>query len=71
MPKRHIVPREDIGKRQDSVEPVPRSVVVHIRLTEEQRNTLKAALNLEEITMQEYFEAKAAEKIAALLARVQ
>ena len=46
-----------------------KSVVVHIRLTAQQRNTLKAVLSLEGATMQEYFEAKAVEKIATLLTR--
>ena len=46
-----------------------KSVVVHIRLTAHQRNTLKAVLSLEGVTMQEYFAAKAVEKIATLPTR--
>ena len=41
-----------------------RIVVVHVKLTERERNALKAALSLEGLTMQAYFAAKAAEKIA-------
>jgi hypothetical protein len=43
-----------------------RRVVVHIALTEAERNALKAALSLEGTTMQAYFAAKATEKIAQL-----
>jgi len=40
-------------------------VVVHVKLTEQERNTLKAVLSLEGSTMQAYFAAKAVEKIAS------
>jgi hypothetical protein len=40
-----------------------RAVVVHIKLSAQERNALKAALSLEGSTMQEYFAAKAAERI--------
>jgi hypothetical protein len=41
-----------------------RFVVVHVKLPVRMRNALKAALSLEGATMQDYFAAKAAEKIA-------
>ena len=47
-------------------EPAPasqRTVVVHIKLSAQERNALKAALSLEGSTMQEYFAARAAERI--------
>jgi hypothetical protein len=37
--------------------------VVHVRLSVQERNVLKAVLSLEGSTMQEYFAAKAAERI--------
>jgi hypothetical protein len=40
-------------------------VVVHVKLSVQDRQTLKAVLSLEGTTMQEYFAAKAAEKIAS------
>jgi len=40
-------------------------VVVHVKLTEQERNALKAVLSLEGSTMQAYFAAKAVEKIAS------
>jgi len=40
-------------------------VVVHVKLTAQERNALKAALSLEGLTMQAYFAAKAVEKITS------
>jgi len=40
-------------------------VVVHVKLTEQERNALKAVLSLEGSTMQAYFAAKAMEKITS------
>ena len=40
-------------------------VVVHVKLTAQERNTLKAVLSLEGSTMQAYFAAKAVEKITS------
>jgi hypothetical protein len=40
-------------------------VVVHVKLTAQERNALKAVLSLEGSTMQAYFAAKAVEKIAS------
>ena len=40
-------------------------VVVHVKLTEEDRNALKAVLSLEGSTMQAYFASKAIEKITS------
>jgi hypothetical protein len=51
------VPSEHVPQTQ-------RIVVVHVKLTERERNALKAVLSLEGLTMQAYFAAKAAEKIA-------
>ena len=41
-------------------------VVVHVKLTAQERNALKAVLSLEGSTMQAYFAAKAVEKIASV-----
>jgi hypothetical protein len=40
-------------------------VVVHVKLTAQERNALKAILSLEGSTMQAYFAAKAVEKITS------
>jgi hypothetical protein len=40
-------------------------VVVHVKLTAQERNILKAVLSLEGTTMQAYFAAKAVEKITS------
>jgi hypothetical protein len=40
-------------------------VVIHVKLTAQERNALKAVLSLEGSTMQAYFAAKAMEKIAS------
>jgi hypothetical protein len=40
-------------------------VVVHVKLTAQERNALKAVLSLEGSTMQAYFAAKAVEKITS------
>jgi hypothetical protein len=40
-------------------------VVVHVKLTAQERNALKAVLSLEGSTMQAYFAAKAVEKISS------
>jgi hypothetical protein len=55
------------------VPPAPgprRAVVVHVKLSAQERNALKAALSLEGSTMQEYFAAKVAERIQGPAARV-
>ena len=41
-------------------------VVVHVKLTAQERNALKAVLSLEGSTMQAYFAAKAVEKITSV-----
>jgi hypothetical protein len=54
------------------VQPAPatqRAVVVHVKLSAQERNALKAVLSLEGSTMQEYFAAKAAERIRGTTAR--
>ena len=40
-------------------------VVVHVKLTKQERNALKAVLSFEGLTMQAYFAAKAMEKIGS------
>jgi hypothetical protein len=46
-----------------------RVVVVHIKLSAQARNALKAVLSLEGSTMQEYFAARAAERIQGITER--
>ena len=46
-----------------------RTVVVHVKLSAQERNALKAALSLEGSTMQEYFAARAAERIQGIAER--
>src|SRR2546428_6953817 len=51
------------NERGQPVPATPHVVVVHIKLSAQERNALKAALSLEGSTMQEYFAARAAERI--------
>lgn len=46
-----------------------RTVVVHVKLSAQERNALKAVLSLEGSTMQEYFAARAVERIQGLAER--
>ncbi len=55
-------PVKRCGKQRPEAQKI---VVVHVKLTAQERNALKAALSLEGLTMQAYFAAKAVEKITS------
>jgi len=55
-------PAKRCGKQRPEAQKI---VVVHVKLTAQERNALKAALSLEGLTMQAYFAAKAVEKITS------
>ncbi len=58
------------GKGHAEPAPAPqRAVVVHVKLSAQERNALKAVLSLEGSTMQEYFAARAAERIQGIAER--
>ena len=54
--------RQGAKQRQET----QKIVVVHVKLTAQERNALKAVLSLEGSTMQAYFAAKAVEKITSV-----
>ena len=57
------------GNERGQSVPARPHVVVHVKLSAQDRNTLKAVLSLEGSTMQEYFAAKAAERIRGTAVR--
>jgi len=55
-------PAKRCGKQRPEAQKI---VVVHVKLTAQERNALKAALSLEGLTMQAYFASKAVENITS------